>query len=45
MPTATIAGTTVNLNEEGFLTEPTQWTDEIGAELAGYIGLAMTDEH
>lgn len=45
MPTATIAGHTVDLNEEGFLTNPSQWNEEIGAELAKLIGLELTDEH
>ena len=45
MPTATIAGQTLDLNEEGFLTSPSQWTEEVGAELAKLIGVPMTDAH
>lgn len=45
MPTATIAGHEVQINDEGFLTDPAQWTEDIGAELAKNIGVEMTDEH
>ena len=45
MPTATIAGQILDLNEEGFLTIPSQWTEEVGAELAKLIGVPMTDAH
>jgi tRNA 2-thiouridine synthesizing protein E len=45
MPTATIAGREVQINDEGFLTDPGEWTPEIGAELAQNIGIDMTDEH
>jgi TusE/DsrC/DsvC family sulfur relay protein len=45
MPTTTIAGRTVAVNEEGFLTDPSQWTDALGAELARLIGIEMTDAH
>lgn len=45
MPTATIAGHDVQINDEGFLTEYDEWNEEIGAELASNIGIEMTDEH
>ena len=45
MATATIAGQEVHINEEGFLTEYDEWTEEIGKELAGNIGVEMTDRH
>lgn len=45
MAVATIAGTEVHVNDEGFLTEYDEWTEEIGAELAKNIGVEMTDEH
>lgn len=45
MPQATIAGVTLDLNEEGFLTNPDQWTEEVGAQLAKNIGIELTDEH
>ena len=34
MSTETYAGIPVNLNEEGFFTDPTQWTRDIAIELA-----------
>ena len=45
MTTTTIAGRQVDVNEEGFLVEPSQWTEELGEELARLIGIEMTDEH
>lgn len=45
MPTATIAGYDVQINDEGFLTEYDEWNEEIGAVLAENIGVTMTDEH
>ena len=34
MPTTTIAGTTVDRNDEGFFTDPDQWTEAMAPELA-----------
>jgi len=45
MPTATIAGQEVPVNEEGFLTEYDEWTEDIANELASNIGIEMTDDH
>lgn len=45
MTTTTIAGQTVDVNEEGFLTDPAAWNDELGAELARLIGIELTDDH
>lgn len=45
MPTATIAGQEVQINDEGFLTEYDEWNEQIGAELASNIGIDMTDRH
>ncbi|MGB8022578.1 MAG: TusE/DsrC/DsvC family sulfur relay protein [Candidatus Nanopelagicales bacterium] len=45
MPVATIAGKEVHVNDEGFLTEYDEWTEEVGSELASNIGVEMTDEH
>jgi tRNA 2-thiouridine synthesizing protein E len=45
MATATIAGHDVQINEEGFMTEPSEWNDEIAAALAGQIGIELTEEH
>jgi TusE/DsrC/DsvC family sulfur relay protein len=46
MPTANIAGHEVTLNDEGFMTDPAQWNEEIAAFLARQIGIdPVTDEH
>jgi dissimilatory sulfite reductase related protein len=46
MATRTIAGKTVQVNEEGFLTDPAEWTKEIAVEIAKEEGLAeLTDAH
>ena len=45
MPVTAIAGKEVHVNDEGFLTEYDEWNEEIGAELAKNIDVAMTEEH
>jgi tRNA 2-thiouridine synthesizing protein E len=45
MATATIAGKEVQVNDEGFLTEFDEWSEDIAAELAKNIDVEMTDEH
>ncbi len=45
MSTATIAGQEVHVNDEGFMTEYDEWTEDIGRDLATNIGIEMTDEH
>ena len=40
-----VAGTVVSVNEEGYLTDLSQWTKEVGLELAQEEGIEMTDEH
>jgi TusE/DsrC/DsvC family sulfur relay protein len=46
MPTTTIAGTAVELNDEGFLTDPEQWNEDIAVEIARENGIdPMTDRH
>jgi tRNA 2-thiouridine synthesizing protein E len=38
-------GHQVDVNEEGFLTDATQWTPGIGEAIADEIGLRLTPEH
>jgi tRNA 2-thiouridine synthesizing protein E len=46
MSTSTIAGIAVELNDEGFFVDPTQWTREIAVELAAAEGITtLTDQH
>jgi len=46
MTTATLAGTTVDVDAEGFLTDPTQWTEELATEIARANGIAeLTPRH
>ena len=45
MTTTTIAGHQVDVNEEGFLTRPEEWTEDLAPELAHLIGLELSEEH
>lgn len=45
MTLATIAGRSVHVNDEGFLTEFDEWDEALAAELAANIGITLTDEH
>lgn len=46
MSTATIAGQSVSVNDEGFMTEYDEWNEDLGRELASMIGIEeMTDDH
>ena len=46
MSTATIAGVPVELDAEGFMTDPNQWTPEIAEEIARQNGIdPLTDRH
>ena len=46
MTTATIAGATVERNDEGFFTDPNQWTEAMVPELARAEGIdEVTEDH
>lgn len=45
MATKTYAGVTVDVNEEGYFTNPSQWTKEIAAEIAKEEGVELSDKH
>lgn len=45
MATKTYAGKTVDVNEEGYFTNPSQWTKEIAAEIAKEENIVLTDQH
>lgn len=40
-----IAGTTVDVNDEGYLTNLEQWSREVASALASEEGIALTEEH
>ncbi len=45
MAQKTIAGQSIELNEEGYMTDASQWTKEIAAELAKEEGIELTNKH
>ena len=45
MATKTIAGLNIDVNEEGYLTDASQWTKEVAAEIAKEEGIELTDKH
>lgn len=40
-----LAGVTVTVTDEGYLTNPSQWTKEIAVEIAKEEGITLTDKH
>ncbi len=45
MSTKTFAGINVEVNEEGYMTDSSQWTKEIAKEIAKEEGIELTDTH
>ena len=45
MPNKVIAGQNVDVNEEGYFTDPSQWSEEIASELASEVGISLTPKH
>ena len=45
MTTKNIAGISVDVNEEGYMTNPSQWTEAIAKEFAKEEDIELTDEH
>jgi tRNA 2-thiouridine synthesizing protein E len=43
--TATLEGHVFHVNEEGFLTVPEEWSEELASSLAAQIGITLTDQH
>ena len=45
MPTTTFAGRQIDVDAEGFLTQPDQWDEDLALTLASNIGITLTDAH
>lgn len=45
MPEKTINGTTVSVDDDGFMTDHSQWNKEIAIALAEEEGITLTDAH
>lgn len=45
MPVVTIGPAQVHVDAEGFLTEYDEWNRSLAEQLAGQIGIELTDEH
>jgi TusE/DsrC/DsvC family sulfur relay protein len=45
MPTTTIDRHEIHVDDEGFMTQYDEWTEDLGTALAAQIGVEMTDEH
>ncbi len=45
MPVTTLGGREIHVNDEGFLTDPTEWNVDLGQTLAQQIGIELTDAH
>ncbi|MBO9555053.1 TusE/DsrC/DsvC family sulfur relay protein [Cellulomonas sp.] len=45
MPVTTLGGHAVHVDHEGFLTDPSEWDDDLATILADQIGLVLTPEH
>ena len=45
MAQKTFVGVNVDVTEEGYMTNPSQWTKEIAAAIAKEEGLELTDRH
>ncbi len=45
MPLATLGGREVHVDDEGFLTEYGEWTEDLARVLATNIDIELTDDH
>jgi len=45
MTQKTIAGQSIEVNDEGYMVDASQWTKEVAAELAKEEGIELTDKH
>ncbi len=45
MAEKTIAGKQVNVSEEGYMEDMSQWNEDVAKEIANEIGIELTDKH
>jgi len=45
MEVKTIAGAQLNVSDDGYLEDMSQWNEEIAREIAEEIGIELTDKH
>lgn len=45
MTQKTIAGQTIELNDEGYMVDASQWNREVAAAMAKEAGIELTDKH
>ena len=45
MPTTTIDRHEIHVDDEGFMTQYDEWTEDLGKVLAAQIGVEMSEEH
>ena len=45
MADKTYGGVTVDVDADGFMTDPGQWTKEVAEGLAADVGITLTDRH
>lgn len=45
MAQKTIAGVNLEITEDGYLVDPSKWTEEIAKEMAKEEGIELTDKH
>ncbi len=45
MPQKVINGATIDVNDEGYMTNHAQWNRDIAAALAQELGITLTDAH
>ena len=45
MSVVTIAGLNIDVNDEGYLTDPSQWNEEVAAVIANEEEVELTEKH
>jgi TusE/DsrC/DsvC family sulfur relay protein len=45
MPVTSLDGHQIHVNDEGFLTDPAEWSEDLARTLASQIGIELTDAH